>query len=60
MADHAAEVVLRFIDFFDWDQIGFHDFEYYLAFIESFTGRPELVGRELLIRVAYSKVVLDM
>lgn len=43
------ELDLRFISFFDWDDLGFRNFELYLARIHASDKHPELVGRNALL-----------
>jgi hypothetical protein len=63
--DHAVDRVgpndvdLRFIDFFDWDQMGHIDFRFYLVDIEGSTKYPTLVGHRALLEVAYAKVLAE-
>jgi hypothetical protein len=53
---NSDEVELRFIDFFDWDQAGFVDFQYYLVRVESSSKYPQIVGHRALVEVGYAKV----
>lgn len=59
--DHPGEMIkpkdidLRFIDFFDFDVIGFRDFEYLRVRIVG-SDTQDLVGRDALIRANYSKI----
>jgi hypothetical protein len=52
-------VKLLFINYFDWDQMGFVDFQYYRVNIVRFDKHPELVGREALIDVQHARVFVD-
>jgi hypothetical protein len=47
---------LLYIDYFDWDSLGFVDFQYYRVHIAHFDNEPRLLGREALIEVRYAKV----
>jgi hypothetical protein len=55
---YAQDVDLRFIDFFDFDLLGFRDFEYYQVRIVEARDK-DLVGREALIECRYSKVLAE-
>jgi len=50
---------LRFIDFFDWDQLGFMNLQFYHVKIFHFPKFPHLVGREALLDTQYARVFLD-
>jgi hypothetical protein len=50
---------MRFIDFFDWNQSGWLDFQYYLASIENSTKHPALVGHRALLEITYAKVFAE-
>jgi hypothetical protein len=52
----AAEAKLRFLDYFDWNEMDNIDFQYYKVRIELFTPHPDLVGREALLEHQYAKV----
>jgi hypothetical protein len=45
----AGEAELHFVDYFDWDQMDYQDFQYYRAKIASFPAHPETVGLEVLL-----------
>jgi hypothetical protein len=47
---------LLFIDYFDWDNIGFIDFQYYRVAIAGFDGQPHLAGRQALLDVHNAQV----
>jgi len=49
---------LRFIDFFDFDQSGFLDFQYYRVSING-SDAADLVGRDALIEVQYAHVYVE-
>lgn len=51
---------LRFIDFFDWDQSGFLDFQYYLVAIESSVPHAALAGHRALVEVQYADVFIEV
>jgi hypothetical protein len=53
------QVKLLFIDYFDWGQMGFVDFEYYRVKVISLDSHPDLVGREALLAVHDGKVVMQ-
>jgi len=53
------DVDLRFIDFFDWEQSGFIDFQYYLVNVESSSRHPEIVGHRALVEVCYAEVFAE-
>ena len=40
---------LEFVEFFDWDQVGFHTGGFCRARISRFPGQPELIGHDVLI-----------
>ena len=50
--------VLRFIDYFDFDEINFVDYQYYKVEIVGFKAHPHLVGREALVETHHADVVL--
>jgi hypothetical protein len=51
----AGEAELHFIEYFDWNQMDYQDFQYYRAEIASFPAHPETVGLEVLLeRLNYS------
>ncbi len=52
-------VKLLLIDYFDWDQMGFIDFQYYRVRVIGFDQHPHLVGREALLDVHHAKVVFE-
>lgn len=52
-------VKLLLIDYFDWDQLGFIDLQYYRVKVESFDKHPHLVGREALLEVHHAKVLFE-
>jgi hypothetical protein len=44
-----ADADLRFLDFFDWNEMADADFQYYRVRIEAFGREPRLAGREALL-----------
>lgn len=52
-------VDLRFIEYFDWDQIGILELQYYRVKIAEFPHHPELIGREALIECRECRVQID-
>lgn len=56
----ASDAEFHFLDFFDWDQLGYADFQYYRVRIVAFPSKPHLVGREALIEHKNARVVLDV
>ena len=54
-----GQVELHFLEFFDWDQLDYRDFQYYHVWIAAFEDQPHLVGREALIERQYVKVFLS-
>lgn len=54
----ASEVDLRFIEYFDWDQLGPREFQYYRVRIQSFATHPHLIGRDALLETRYARVLL--
>jgi hypothetical protein len=55
----AEDADLRYIDFFDFDQLGYLDFRYYLVHIESSARHPALAGHQALVDVAHAKVFAE-
>jgi hypothetical protein len=53
-----GDVDLRFVRWFDFDELGFREFRYYLVRIDS-AAREEIVGRAALIECEHASVVLD-
>jgi hypothetical protein len=50
-----GDAELRFIEYFDWNDLDYRDFQYYRAEISNFPAHPELVGLEALLeRQSYS------
>lgn len=47
---------LKFVSYFDWDYSSLVDYRYILTEIYSLPNRPDLVGRQALIDVAYCNV----
>jgi hypothetical protein len=54
----ATEVSLRFMRWFDFDELGFRDLKYFLVRVVS-ASRDDIVGRAALIGCEYSDVFLD-
>ena len=48
---------LRFAGFFDWDELGWKDFEFCRVVIAGFPSQPHLVGRLALIAPQYVEVM---
>jgi hypothetical protein len=53
-----ADVNLRFVRWFDFDELAFRDFRYYLVRVES-AADGDIVGRAALIECEYCVVFLD-
>ena len=53
-----ADVDLRFVRWFDFDELAFRDFRYYLVRVDS-AAHPNVVGRAALIECEYCMVLLD-
>ena len=53
-----ADVDLRFVHWFDFDELAFRDFRYYLVRVDS-AAQDEIVGRAALIECEYCTVLLD-
>ena len=54
----ATEVSLRFMRWYDFDELGFRDLKYLLVRVAS-ASREDIVGRAALIECEYSDVFLD-
>lgn len=54
-----GEADLRFVRWFDFDQLGFRDFRYYEVHIVSSSVYADIPGRAALIDCEYSSVYLD-
>jgi hypothetical protein len=52
------ELDLRFIQFFDWWDLGFRDFAFYRARIVGSAKHPHLVGRDALLPVSSQVLVI--
>jgi hypothetical protein len=50
------KVEMHFIEFFDWNQFDYVDFQYYRVKIAKLDGHPDLIGREALIERQYARV----
>lgn len=55
----ASEAEMHFLDYFDWNNMSYADFQYYRVRIAAFPGQPHLVGREALISHSHAKVIVD-
>jgi hypothetical protein len=54
-----GQIDLRFVEFFDWNQLAARDFHYYRVKINSFPQHPHFVGREALLEIQYARVFFD-
>jgi hypothetical protein len=52
-------VDMRFIDYFDWDEFGFIDFQYIRVRILSSEKHSHLIGKEALIETRYARVFFE-
>jgi hypothetical protein len=52
------DIDLRFIDYFDWDVVGYRDLAYYLTRIVGCPEHPDIVGRDALLPVLNGRVVV--
>lgn len=50
---------LSFIDYFDWDQFGISNLQYYKVNINDFKLYPHLSGREALVETIYTDVYFN-
>lgn len=55
----SGDVDMRFVDFYDYGQYGFRDFEYYLINIKNSSVNSDLQGRNALIKTIYARVFFD-
>jgi hypothetical protein len=53
-----ADVELHLLRFFDFDQLGYRDFEYYEVSIHASGTYPDIVGRVALIDVDHARVCI--
>jgi hypothetical protein len=53
-----SEIDLRFIDYFDWDVVGYRDLAYYLTRIVGCREHPDIVGRDALLPVLNGRVLV--
>jgi len=53
-----GEVEMHFLRYFDWDDLDYVDFRYYLVKIARFDSQAELVSREALIERAHARVYI--
>ena len=51
---------LLFVDFFDWDDRSFRDFQYCLVRVEKFEQHPELTGRYALVEPRYVRAYFNL
>lgn len=51
-------VSLRFLKFFDWDELARRDFRFMEVLIEQLQARPDLVGHHALVEVSDSSIAL--
>jgi hypothetical protein len=56
----ATDAELHFIDYFDWDEMAYIDFQYYRVRIASFPLQAQLVGRNALLEHQYAKVFVNL
>lgn len=54
----AHQVVLAFVDFFDWESVGFTDLRYYLVEVLDWPSMPNFVGRQALVDVTHAGVFI--
>jgi hypothetical protein len=54
-----SDAKLRYLDFFDWNDMAYADFHYYRVRIESFDAQLHLVGREALLEHQNARVFVD-
>jgi hypothetical protein len=54
-----GDVILSFVRFFDWDELGYRDFEYIEVTIDSFHSHPHLIGRFALLQARHAQVLLQ-
>lgn len=52
----ASDAELQFLDYFDWNPVGYIDFQYYRVHIATFVSQPHLVGREALLEHFHGRV----
>jgi hypothetical protein len=57
---HPDETRLRFVEFFDWHQLGSRDLAYVQARVTQWNGHDELVGRLVLVEFRYVEIVADL
>jgi hypothetical protein len=50
---------LLFIDYFDWDSVGYIDFQYYRVKIVRSEDQPQVSGREALLDVRHAQVKFE-
>src|SRR3990172_1583586 len=52
-------LTLLFVDYFDWDQRGYIDLQYYRVKIAASDEQPQIVGREALVEVHHAQAVFE-
>ncbi len=55
---HDTDIELHFRGYFDWDEEGYRDWQYYEAVIVEYAAAPELRGARMLLEVSHAKVFL--
>ena len=50
---------IQFVRFFDWDELGYRDFQYIESLIMGVAGHPELAGRYALIEFGHATLHFD-
>ena len=53
-----SNIELHFNGYFDWDDQGYRDYQYYETYIAAYPAAPELEGANLLIEVSLANVFL--
>lgn len=53
---NAPDAELHFLDYFDWNDMDYVDFQYYRVRIVAFKSQPHLVGKEALVDHHYARV----
>ena len=53
-----GDAELRFVGYFDWDDLRARDYQYYETEILGFVGHEELRGRRALLQVGHADVIL--
>jgi hypothetical protein len=55
----AKGLVLRFVDFYDFDEFGFIDLQFLLVRVAACEEHPHLVGRDALVEVRHGQVEFE-